>query len=182
MEHTLPFVAIPVIIILVLIYMMRSMKRLRRMKNDLDKSWLDIELLFKHEQDELPRLIQTSRSYMPEEKRVLDSVSAARTLYQHATTAERKAAANAAIRDAVNNVFATAAKHPDLQRNNTFTQLQTRISEIEERISERCDLYDDDVNRFNARTIHFPSSIPARLAGLKPRPLYRIESTQQSEK
>lgn len=180
MEHVIPIIVIAVIVVLVLIYVMRTMKSLKRMKNELDRGWSDIEFLFKQENDELPRLLQVSRSYMPEEKRALESVSAARAVYQRAATAEQKAAANAAIGEALKALFAAASKHPDLQKNNTFAQLQTRISEIEERIAERCDLYDGDVSRFNARILHFPRSIPARLAGLKPRPLYRIEPAQKS--
>jgi LemA protein len=181
MHYIIPCsIAFALLIVLLVIYFRRSTRRLRRMKNDLDKAWSDIEALFKQESDDLPRLIQTSRSYMPEEKPVLDSVSAARAAYQRAATSEQKAAANAAIRESLKHLFAAAEKHRDLQRNSTFAQLQTRISEIEERISDRCDLYDDEVNRFNARITHFPGNIPARFAGLRLRPLYRVEPAGQA--
>jgi LemA protein len=177
MQYTIPIVVIAVIIIVVLLYLSRSSKNLRLLKNELDRDWSDIEFLFKQRQDELPRLIQTSRSYMPGEKRTLDSVSAARALYQRATTAEQKAAANAVIGEALKDLFAVAGKHSDLQNDNTFAQLQTRIEEIDERISERCDLYSDGVNRFNIRLGRFPGSVVARFAGIEPRPLHRTDSS-----
>jgi LemA protein len=177
MQYTIPVVVTVVIILLVLIYLSRSAKALRRLKNDLDKDWSDIEFLFKQRQDELPRLIQTSRSYVPGEKRVLDSVSAARALYQRAITAEQRAAANTAIGDTLTELFEVAGKHPDLQNNNAFVQLQTRIEELDERISERSELYRDEVNRFNTRITHFPGSVVARFAGLERRPLHRMDSS-----
>jgi len=176
MHYTVPIIVIVAIILLILIYFSRSTKALRRLKNELDKDWSDIEFLFKQRQDEVPRLIQTSRSYMPGEKPVLDSVSAARALYQRATTADQKAAANTAIGETLTELFEVAGKHSDLRKNNSFVQLQTRIEELDERISERCDLYRDGVTRFNTRIAHFPGSIVARFAGLDPRPLYGTES------
>lgn len=167
------------IIILVSLYLARSGKKLRRMKNELDKDWSDIEFLFKQRQDELPRLIQTSRSYMPEEKHVLDSISKARTGYQRAVTGEQKAEANAAISEKLKGLFAAAAKHSDLQNDNTFGQVQMRIFELEERITERRDLYRDDVSRFNARLARFPASLSARIAGLKPRLVYEPETRDE---
>lgn len=169
MEPLIPAIVAAVVVVLIVLYLARTTRRLKRMRNELEKDWSDIEFLFKQRQDELPRLIQTSRSYMPEEKRVLDSVSAARSRYQRATTGEQKAGANRSIDESLQELFVAAGKHPDLERNNTFVQLQTRISEIEERISERRELYESDVKHFNRRITHFPGSIPARLAGLKPR-------------
>jgi LemA protein len=163
---------IVVVIILVSLYVIRSGKKLKRMRNELDKDWSDIEFLFKQRQDELPRLIQTSRSYMPEERQVLDSVSKARAEYQRAVTGEQKAVANAAISEKVKALFAAAGKHADLQNDNTFGQVQMRIFELEERIAERRDLYSMDVNRFNSRIARFPASLSARMAGLKPRRVY----------
>jgi LemA protein len=180
MHCTLPILVIAAVVIVFLLYISRSTKRLRRLKNELDKDWSDIEFLFKQRQDELPRLIQTGRSYMPGEKRILDSVSAARALYQRATTAEQKVGANAAIGEALTNFFAVAGKHSDLQNNNTFVQVQTRIEEIDERISERCDLYNDGVKRFNTGLARFPGSVVARFAHLEPRPLYVTDSGQQT--
>jgi LemA protein len=169
-------VIIAVIVMIVVIYFLRSSKKLKRMKNELDKDWSDIEFLFKQRQDELPRLVQTSRSYMPEEKKVLDSVAAARALYQRATTREQKAIANAVIGEKLQDLLTAAGKHPGLQNDNSFGQVQARISEIEERITERCDLYNQDVNRFNRSVSRFPTSISARLASLKPRQLYEVEA------
>jgi LemA protein len=173
--YVIAIAAAAAIIIVIFLYISHSTKSLRRFKNELDKDWSDLEFLFKQRQDELPRLIQTSRSYMPGEKRILDSVSAARTVYQRATTGEQKAAANAVISQTLTDLFAAARKHADLQNNNTFVQLQTRIEEIDERISERCDLYNESVDRFNARVTRFPG----RLAGLQLRALCRTDSRQQ---
>jgi LemA protein len=169
---TLLIIVIVAIIGLVFLYYFRTQKRMRRMKIEMDKSWSDIELLLKQRQDELPRLIQTCRSYMSEGERSLESVRTARASLARAASLSEKARATTAIHEAVASLLAAAQRYPGLQRDNAFSQIQARIGEIEERIAERQELYNDDVSRFNASLAAFPGRIPARIANLQPRPLF----------
>lgn len=172
LEPLILLIIIVIVTAIVLLYLSRSTKRLRRMKIEMDKDWSDIEFLLKQRQDELPRLVQTCRSYMPDEEKSLQCVRAARAGYTHAVTLPEKAQAARAINTAIESLLATAKRYPSLQKNTAFGHIQARVCEIEERIAERREIYNDDVKQFNGRLTTFPSSIPARIAKLKPRPLF----------
>ncbi len=170
MELLAPLIIAVVVIAAFLLYLSRTAKRLRQIKIEMDKDWSDIELLLKERQDELPRLIQTCRSYMVNDEKTLELVRATRAQSTGAVTLPEKAQAAAAMNEAIERLLAVASRYPDLQKNSAFGQIQARVCEIEERIAERRDLYNSDVCRFNARLKAFPSSIPARIAKIQPRP------------
>ena len=44
-----------------------------------------------------------------------------------------------------------AERYPQLQADRNFLALQNRISELEERIADRREFFNDDVNTYNTR-------------------------------
>lgn len=169
-------IAVIALVVLLLFLLLRSAGRMKRASNSLDRNWSDIERLFKQRQDELPRLIQTCRSFLPAETGAFKEVSATRAASQRAVTTGEKAKANSQLHDAIHALVREAKTHPELERNATFSQLEVRFEELEERISERIDSYNDDVGSFNARITRFPTSVSGRIAKLRPRPLFQTEA------
>jgi LemA protein len=52
--------------------------------------------------------------------------------------------------------------------------LQARISELEERIADRREFFNDDVNTYNTRIGQIPEVFVASFMGLKPRAFFRV--------
>jgi LemA protein len=167
---------------LVLLWLLRSARRLRRTRNDLDRDWSEMERLFKQRQDELPRLVQTCRSFMPADAEVFRQLLAARVAIQSSVTLEQKARAEEVLRESILGLVRKAKQLPELERNATFSQLEARFEEIEERIAERSESYHDDVVSFNSRLARFPTSLPARIAKLTPRPLFEAKNERRETK
>jgi len=59
--------------------------------------------------------------------------------------------AETGMRAALGNLFALAESYPDLKANQTFQQLQTRISALENAIADRREFYNESVNINNVR-------------------------------
>ena len=140
-----------------------------RTKNSIEKSFADIDRLLKQRHDELPKLLETCRAYLSDEPKMLQSVVETRGAYTRATTPSQKAQADHLLSGALRHLWATAAKNPDLKRNTTFVQLQTRIGQLEERLATGRDRYNQEVSSFNARIARFPHTFVARVGKLRPR-------------
>ena len=65
-------------------------------------------------------------------------------------------------------MFAVAENYPQLKSDETFRQLQTRITALEESIADRRELYNDQVNLNNIRVHVFPDVLVAGWFGFKP--------------
>jgi LemA protein len=176
----MPGVAIRLVMIIFLvlaglfIYFVTIYNGLVRLRNDIDKAWSNIDVLLKQRHDELPKLIETCKGYMQYEQQTLQRLVEARTAYQKATTIPEKAQAATMMGGALKTLFAVAEKYPDLKANNSFVQLQNRISELEEKIADRREFFNDDVNTYNIRIQQLPDVFMARLIGLQHKDLFKV--------
>jgi len=65
------------------------------------------------------------------------------------------------------NLFALAENYPELKANNSFQQLQSRISQLENSIADRREVYNESVNNNNVRIEQFPDVVVARMLNFK---------------
>ncbi|MGH9352684.1 MAG: LemA family protein [Terriglobia bacterium] len=158
------------VILLGIYFLLRTGRSLRRAASQLDKDWSDIEVFMKQRNDDLPRLLQTCRSYMPADHPALKGVSGARSAYQKTSSIAEKSEANGKIVGALQVLFSAAGKSEGLKSNSTYLQLHSRLVELQEKIDGRCDLYNDDAARLNARLARFPGSLFTGKGALRPRP------------
>jgi LemA protein len=158
----------------VFIYFITIYNSLVRLRNDIDKAWSNIDVLLKQRHDELPKLIETCKGYMQYEQQTLQLIVQARTAYQKAGTVPEKAQADNMVSGALKTLFAVAEKYPDLKANNNFMQLQNRISELEEKITDRREFFNDDVNTYNIRIQQLPDVFVARMLSLQHKDLFKV--------
>ncbi len=157
-----------------LVYFITLYNSLVRLRNDNDKAWANIDVLLKQRHDELPKLIDTCKDYMQYEQKTLQLIVEARNASMKAGTVGEKAQADTMVSGALKTLFAVAENYPELKANNNFMQLQNRISELEEKIADRREFYNDDVNTYNIRIQQLPDVFVARLIGLRPRDLFKV--------
>jgi LemA protein len=170
------FVVIGVIIYFVTIY-----NSLVRLQNNIDKAWSNIDVLLKQRHDELPKLIETCKGYMQYEQKTLQAVTEARTAFMKANTVPEKAQADNMISGALKSLFAVSENYPDLKANNNFMQLQGRITELEEKIADRREFFNDDVNTYNIRIRQLPDVFVANMLALKHRDLFKVAEEDRQD-
>ncbi len=158
----------------VILYLVTLYNGLVRLKNDIDKAWANIDVLLKQRHDELPKLIDTCKGYMQYEQKTFQMIVQARTAYQSATTVQDKAQADNMVTGALKNLFAVAENYPDLKANNSFLQLQSRITGLEEMIADRREFYNDSVNTYNIRIQQLPDVFIARMLNYQPHELFKV--------
>ena len=150
----------------VLLYGIAIYNNLVKLKHAVAKAWANIDVLLKQRHDELPKLVETCKQYMKFEQETLEKVMQARAAAQSARQAgdvKGVGAAETQMRLGLGNLFAVAEAYPELKANQSFQQLQARISGLENAIADRREFYNESVNINNVRIEQFPDLIVARL-------------------
>ena len=160
----------------VLVYVVILYNELVRLRNDNDRAWANIDVLLKQRHDEIPNLVETVKGYMQHEQQTLVAVTQARAASMNAASVRQKAQADLMITGALRGLFAVAENYPQLRAHENFLQLQNRISELEERIADRREFFNDDVNTYNTRIGQIPQVFVASFMNLKPRDMFQVSA------
>jgi LemA protein len=150
------------------------------MRNDIDKSWANIDVLLKQRHDEVPRLVDVCKGYMQYERETLQTLMEARTRFGSAATLDQKVQASGNVSVSMGKVFAVAENFPALQANASFLEIQKRISELENQIADRREFYNDSINVFNTRIQQMPDALVARLFGMQPRLMFLVSTAKKT--
>ena len=161
------------------VYAIIIYNELVRLRNDNDRAWANIDVLLKQRHDEIPNLVETVKGYMQHERQTLLAVTQARTASMSAATVGQKAQADLLVAGALRGLFAVAESYPDLKANQNFLKLQTRISELEERIADRREFFNDDVNTYNTRIKQVPDMFLANMMNLKARDMFKVSEEER---
>ena len=157
-----------------LIYTVILYNGLVRLRNENDRAWANIDVLLKQRHDEIPNLVETVKGYMQHEQQTLLAVTQARAASINAASIGQKALADLKMESALRGLFAVAENYPQLKANENFLKLQNRISELEERIADRREFFNDDVNTYNTRIGQIPEVFVASFLNLKPRAFFKV--------
>jgi LemA protein len=157
-----------------LLYLIIIYNGLVRLRNDSNRAWANIDVLLKQRHDEIPNLVETVKGYLQHERQTLVAVTQARAASISAASIGQKAQANLMLTGALRGLFAVAENYPQLKANENFLRLQNRISELEERIADRREFFNDDVNAYNTRIRQVPEVFLANLMALKPRESFTV--------
>jgi LemA protein len=151
------------------------------LKNNIARSWSNIDVLLKQRHDELPKLVRTCEGYMQHERAVFDKLSEARSALAEARTVAERAGAEGLLNRALGAIFAVAEAYPDLKANQSFLQLQGRISEIENQIADRREYYNDTVTTYNTRIQQIPDKLVADMLSCTPAELFQVDAEDRRD-
>jgi LemA protein len=172
---------IGLVVVGLLAYTIILFNELVRLRNDNDRAWANIDVLLKQRHDEIPNLVACVKGYMEHERQTLEAVTQARAASMNAASVPQKAQADLFLTGALRSLFAVAERYPDLKANQNFLGLQNRISELEERIADRREFFNDDVNTYNTRIGQIPEVFLASVMSLKPRQLFQVSDSDRQQ-
>jgi LemA protein len=158
------------VVLAALIYAVTLFNDLVSLRNGVAKAWANIDVLLKQRHDELPKLIETCKQYMGYEQATLEKVMQARAGVQQARESGDVSAlgpAEAGLRASIGKLYAVAEAYPQLKANESFQELQSRITGLESAIADRREFYNDSVNIYNTRVQSFPQLLLARWFSFK---------------
>ena len=145
-----------------------------QVRENIKKSWANIDVLLMQRSDEIPKLIKTVKAFATHEKEMFDSVMAAREKYLGASSVGEKADADNMLSGALKSVFALSEAYPELRSNENFIQFQNRISGLENEIADRREFYNESVNNYNIRIQSLPDVWIAGPMGLQQEEMFEV--------
>lgn len=154
------------------------------LKHGVAKAWSNVDVLLKQRYEELPKLVETCRQYMSHEKDTLERVIRARNAAANASSTGNMAAlgeAEGQLRLGLGQLFAVAESYPVLKADETFRNLQSRISQLENSIADRREFYNESVNLINVRVETFPDVFIARFFGFRSQSLLRFSEAEKRD-
>lgn len=166
------FLGIIAIVVVAIIFVYNG---LIRSKNRVDEAWSDIEVQLKRRYDLIPNLVNTVKGFAAQESGVLERVTEARTRAMGAQTPEEHAKDENMLSGTLKSLFAVAENYPDLKSNQNFMQLQSDLTDTENKIQASRRFYNGNVRDFNTKIEVFPTNLFASMLGFTKRAFFDID-------
>ena len=165
-----------VLVVLALVaFVVVGFNKLRRTDIGAQEALGGIDVQLTRRADLIPNLVETVKGYAAHEKGVFEEVTAARAGVAAAAKGDdvpAKAAADAALQQALVRVNAVAENYPDLKANQNFLDLQRQLADTENQISFARQYYNDAVATLNKLVVTIPWMLLVGMAGVKAREFY----------
>ncbi|MBZ5516531.1 MAG: LemA family protein [Acidobacteriia bacterium] len=173
------FWALGILLTAILIYFIFAYNGLVRLRVRSDAAWADIDVQLKRRHDLIPNLVETVKGYAAHERTTFERVTVARAQALTASGPAARAQAEDSLTQALRGLFAVAENYPQLRAVQSFTQLQSQISEIEDQIQLARRYYNAVVRDLNIRCAQLPTNLVAALFNFSPREFFEAEGGER---
>lgn len=129
--------------------------------NQTKNAWSDIDVQLKRRYSLIPNLVEVVKGYAKHEKTVFEDVTKARTQAMGATTVADKEKAENMLTSTLKSLFAVAEAYPNLRASENFSQLQSELTDTENKIENSRRFYNANVRDLNIKIETFPSNVIA---------------------
>ena len=177
---TVVYIVIGVIIILV-VYVITKYNAIVKLRNIRSQSFADIDVQLKLRFDLVPNLVETVKGYASHEKQTLENVTKARTSFMNASGIDDKMQADNMLTWALKSLFAVSENYPDLKANQNFLQLQTELSDIENKIAAARRFFNNATQEYNTYIQIFPSNIIANAFNFHEETLFGVSAPEERD-
>jgi len=172
------------VLVVALIWSVMIYNNLVNLKHAVSKAWANIDVLLKQRHDEIPKLVETCKQYKQFELSTLVHVTEARNRVQEARTQQDIPAlgqAESSLRAGLGGIYATVEAYTELKAMETFQQLITRISSLENAIADRREFYNESVNVNNVAVEQFPELLIANVFRFEAFDLLRFSENEKKD-
>lgn len=152
-----------------------------RARNRVKESWSDIDVQLKRRYDLIPNLVETVKGYAAHETGAFEAVISARAKAMGASSVVDHAQAENALSGALKSLFALSEAYPDLKAVSSFNQLQTELSDTENKIQAARRFYNSNVMVLNNKVESFPGNVVASTFGFSKADFFELSDAAQRE-
>ena len=154
-------IVIVAIVIILAVILVATYNGLVQARNRCDEAWSTIDVQLKRRHDLIPNLVETVKGYASHESEAFEKVSNARAAAMSAKTPGESGVAEGFLSQALGGLFAIAEAYPQLRAVESFTQLQTELSNTEDQIAGARRLYNGNVQAYLTKIQQFPGALVA---------------------
>ncbi len=168
-----------IVVILIALYVISVYNGLVSLRNKVEDQSSQIDVELKRRFDLIPNLVETVKGYTKHEKETLENVIKARNTYISADSLGEQLKADGELTQAISKLFALTESYPDLKANENFNNLQSELSEIEQKIVYARQFYNDAVLKLNNKIEMFPSNIIASMFNFKKKEFFEAQKEER---
>jgi LemA protein len=167
-------IVIAVVALLLLVWVLTVYNGLVAMRQRVSQAFADIDVQLKQRHDLIPNLVETVKGYAAHERGTLEAVVEARNAAIGAQGPAAQAAAENMLTGALRQLFALSEAYPDLKANASFQQLQSEITDIENKLAAARRFFNNAVQEYNTGIQQLPAALFASSFGFAPREFFDV--------
>ena len=168
------------VIVVIALFLIVIYNRLVSLRQVVGQSWSDISVQLKQRHDLVPNLVETVKGYAAHERGTLEAVTQARNAAVSASGPQAQVAAENMLSGALRQLFALSEAYPDLKASKNFQQLQSDLSDLENKIAASRRFFNNAVQEYNAATQQFPAVLIAGPMGFAQRTFFELDEGERA--
>ena len=179
----LTYIILAVVVVLV-VWVIASYNNFVKLIQRTKEAWADIDVQLKRRYDLIPNLVETVKGYAAHERGVFDEVTEARAKATQIHVDPSKitpeqitamAGAEGALTQSLGKLLAVAEAYPDLKANQNFAQLQTELSDTENKIQAARRFYNGNARDLSIGLQSFPGNVIANMFGFNGQNYFQLD-------
>lgn len=172
-------IAIIVIVVLALV-LIGLYNNLVKLRNNRENAFANIDVQLKQRYDLVPQLVATVKGYATHERELLEKITMARSAAMNATNINEKIDANTQLGSALAGLKVAVEAYPDLKANQNFLNLQTELSDIENKLAATRRYFNAATREYNNAVMSFPANILAGMFGFHKEQMFEIPQEERT--
>ena len=162
------------VIVVIVLWIIMIYNQLVAMRQRVGQAFADVDVQLKQRHDLIPNLVETVKGYAAHERGTLEEVVKLRNSAMTAQGPAQQAAAENMLTGALGKLFALAEAYPDLKANQNFQQLQSELSDVENKIAAARRFFNNSVQEYNTGIQQFPAALFAAALGFTQRTFFDV--------
>lgn len=169
-------ILIILVLFVILLFVIFAYNKLVTLRQRTKNSFSQMDVQLQRRFDLIPNLVETVKGYITHESETLTKIVELRTSWANAKTIDEKAKLDNELAGTLKTIMAVSESYPDLKASQNFTNLQSELSETEDKISYSRQFYNDSVTKYNTELEKFPSNIIASMFHFTPENLFEVDN------
>ena len=173
-------IVILVIVVLLIIWAISLYNNLVKLRNNREQAFAKIDVQLQQRHDLIPNLVATVKGYAAHESETLQKVTNARAAAMTANSINDKIQAEQQLGQALANLKVAVEAYPDLKANQNFLELQSELSDIENKLAAVRRFFNSATKELNNAVQTFPSNILAGMFGFHKEPMFEVAPEERA--
>jgi len=166
------------VVVLIGLFLVGTYNRLVTLRQRVKEAWSDIDVQLKRRHDLIPNLVETVKGYAAHESGTFQAVTNARAAAVAAGatgTPEQRAQTENVLSGTLRSLFAVAENYPQLQAVQNFKQMQSDLTDTEDKIQFARRFYNGNVRDYNSALMTFPTNLLGQTFGFTPEQYFQVD-------